>query len=739
MSKFNKLGKKASTTVRLMQSLNAGLKEQGKLISQKGFGAALVSTESADEGISRLLPNAYENARMLINSGFSQISNEDAASESIVTGEMVEAEELPAHAEEAGAIMAMAAEDPKAYMENRQVQGAEGAVATYDANASVLSGELGTMDDGDVAVESFDEVELKKYMPLSIALNVEASQQDKATELFYRPVIVTPENIGYKFEIRLEKVWSGFKRDAKGKTQENNKRLLLDAIRDASILRGETLKVVPFYQETGAFMNKDLFMAKELLAPVAVDVNGVSVLTQPLKLNTEVDIIGLSQHPDLVESGRMDETDQLDGYVAIDTIYLQPKDATNEVLAVSLKELTRSKFRKTAEGSGRELGLQFTSNEIVIAHDAKAATGTAVAETTLKAIQDGGYDIRLQIKLDGTANTEFGSIEVRGGKVDIVGAYKDGVAVALDDDTLKPLLEATKLTVVGYTADTNRTNTNARTFGLMVDSDVQYEMYVVRLRSPFSIQKPIAMDKDNPQIDTLVKAVKAKMTNDAFTTLQSRIDSLVSLVGANGGVYPSDRIPQIEGVGKYYVKPYAKSIEIDMMQVLNSVSSSNKLEDIGGIFRSVLLNEISLANRDSAYFVALQQFHGNEKAHVAIMTDTYIAQFLNRTGDTRLLGEHFDASVEFSADKRINNRLIMALSRKTNNGEPDPLAWGNTLYCPEPITNIPHRAKGGAVVGQHQIAPRYVHINNCPVVVEVIVKNLDKAIKEATKFVTKAG
>ncbi len=201
MSKFNKLGKKASSAVRLMQSLNAGLKEQGNLVSQKGFGSALVSMESADAGIAQLMGSAYEQASELVKRAYDNIAMEDAAAESIVTKEIVEAETLPPHAEEAGAVMAMAAEDPKAYMENRQVVGRDGAVATYDAAEGLLANELGTIDDADIATESFDEVELKKYMPLSVALNVEAAQQDKATELFYRPVIVTPENIGYKFEI----------------------------------------------------------------------------------------------------------------------------------------------------------------------------------------------------------------------------------------------------------------------------------------------------------------------------------------------------------------------------------------------------------------------------------------------------------------------------------------------------------------------------------------------------------
>ncbi len=58
---------------------------------------------------------------------------------------------------------------------------------------------------------------------------------------------------------------------------------------------------------------------------------------------------------------------------------------------------------------------------------------------------------------------------------------------------------------------------------------------------------------------------------------------------------------------------------------------------------------------------------------------------------------------------------------------PDPLSFGFMAWMPELATSLP-MTREGALVNEVMVQPRYLHINTCPILMLIKVKNLGTAV-----------
>jgi len=99
-----------------------------------------------------------------------------------------------------------------------------------------------------------------------------------------------------------------------------------------------------------------------------------------------------------------------------------------------------------------------------------------------------------------------------------------------------------------------------------------------------------------------------------------------------------------------------------------------------------------------------------------ILTDTFIATYLNLIGDTRLLGDLFDVKVAVTLDSRMAGKLVFAFGQEAalNSGVPNPLHFGMMGYRPELTVMIPI-TRGGSTSMELTVQPSFRHIVNCPI------------------------
>lgn len=650
---------------------------------------------------------------------------------------------------QAGALSLEAASNPAGYMNNRAVSN-ESANSTFDFTSGQYAIEMGIQPNA-VSQEAFENNALNAAMPYSVAYNVACSSQDEFTEGFYPTIIVAPDQIGFIAEIRLQSIYNGMQHRKWNEIPGQDKRLLKDAYRDSGMLRQEAVKIIPHFDEARKAELQEVFADENDIKPYNVMLANQAVRTAPLRFGKRFDLLALSEHAGLLKNKTFDETDQLDAAIGLAFVYLK---VGGKIVQLPLRGLARTQFQRPQEGHEKDLTLNFVADEFVVdAEHIKDITGTDIP--ALKALTDKGYTLRYELRITGDVNVNSAMMHVATPVLSLVESKNalTGEIVAIDaKHPAKAEIDAITFEPLYFDIDANRTNSNFRTQGPLIDTDAWTEKYIIGIRSPIMIQKPIGQEKDEPTLENLITGTRLRQTHDAMHTLLRYRDTLRTWVNSPANKHvpgQQRRIGNFIGLGKYLVVPFYEYVEIDMEKILNSVNSSTRMEDIRAAVVTCLQETVARAYRDSEYNVALQidaQGRQPDKPHVIIGTDAYLTTLLSIQGDTRLLGAAFDHTVVQSNLYEMNDKMFLTFTRP-NKKEFDPLSFGNTLYYPELIVAVTPYQKNGATVNATQISPRYQHINNLPILIEVDVRNMELVthklqelyIKDVTEVAKPAG
>lgn len=709
------------------QSLSAN---KGHLFNDKRT-VELLSMESA--AISVNDQNELDNSMTQLE----EVVRNVVSNESHVLGE-----NLAPHQVKAGAIVAAASANTGKYMQDQTKINLSGPIST--SMESLWDG--AALDAGQISTESFDEKELNKFINYSIVFNVLASRQDEFNAAFFKPLTVTPDEVGYRIEMRIEQVWNGEEHDpTKVGPARFSKQPLIDALIHPEVLESNATDIIPAVMTFGtggsATNNKAAFVDDTLVTPKKVKIDDVELLTAPLKIGKSHNLLKLSSIPELIANGLMDEKDSLDSRAALKTVYFKIGDTA---VKWDVNSLMGTGFYKSPEGNFRGMALNFNSNGFLVTKDIRNVDGTENA--TLKPIYDAGYEVYFRVRLFGELRVDSGNVDLSAANVTVSHAFKDGVEVALDDATLKPLLAAlkleeddTKIRVIGYDLETRRTNFNLRTRGRMIDSDVVSEQFVIPLRAPISIIKPIVGgDKENPDIKSLINAARIQANNDGVKTILNFAEVLKSVTSKSHYISAVDR-DAIPGIGRHFLQPCYIEETLHLPDMINSVSSANRLPDIqGGI--STKVNEIlgrvlAITN----YIPVVEQMTGGNPGQITavIGTDQRLPQYFAIQGDERLFAGRVQHKVVSTANKYMRGKAIMTLTRDNSQEGPDPFSFGTFLWTSELMVSA-QRTIGAATFQQHLVHPRYAHVVNTPIIVVLNITGIEEVTGEATVLNTRA-
>lgn len=703
----------ATPLAALVQSIKSNINEQGVAFANARNTELVTSMESLTNVDMQLLNDSAVNIETALRDSFATIAGASSLG----------FEELSATQMEAAVICALAAGNPAAYADaamRRQASSSDN-IPVISVESGGVAGRLDYRMD--VSVEAFDETQLANMLPYSIVFNAQASRQDEFSETFYPTTVVGPDNGGIDISVNRTTVFNAVRHASSGKPTNFNQRNLVEAAIDASILADESTAIVPFKEPSGEA--DAMFVDPTAVTPWLRKVGDVNVETAPLRVGRRINLLGISSHPQLVGAGVLDHTDSIDARIELNKVYVQSQEtdpADRATFSFNVSRLPRRGFKKSVEGTDREMTLNFRTEALVLNSDSTAMDGTAPAQ--LQLVRDNNYTVRLSVSMNGDANVEFGNVQINPTPLEVVSITdEDGNEIALDagaGQTIADTIEA--MVVIGYDLNASRTNSNRRTRGLLLNNIRETERFEIQLGAPISAPSPIGTERDARDLDSLIAAARIRNSNNAVTTLLNYADTLRSYV-VNKRHYQG--VPNIEGVGRHVVVPFYEEMDLNISEAINSIKSKDRAEDISAVLVNAIRDITYRMYRDSGYQAALDASGtGSKRPSLVVGTDPVLQRHLIVQGDNRTFGVAFDnAKMVTTLDSRMDNKIILTFTREGTDGQPDPLSFGTHAWIPELATSV-KVARDGAHYQEAMVQPRSRHINNLPIMAVINVTGL---------------
>lgn len=709
MSKL-KLGQNRINSI-LHKKLVARVATHGKTFLPEGAAKRTYSAEGRNDLNVR---NDIED----FNKDFDEVLQE-TYTESGMTDEY---DDLTDAQKEAAAIAMQATEDPEAY--HKEATRVAGGDSGFDVGSDIDSRST-------PAMEAYDDRNIKDHVHYSPVFNLKAARQDAFGELFYPTLTTTPDRAGFSIRIQRTMVHNEYNHVGDGAPAPETfmSKSLIDATLDHRVLANDSTRIYPLYDVSNEYFS-------DSVGETEVEIGNVKVKTAPLKIGKKLNLLSISQNSTLDPTGVNDTTDTLDGHMALEALYLKitgldTSDAP-QTSFVKFKTLRMplSEFQKSAEGYDRDMTLAFRTVDIPLHGGLKAVDGSvAAALGKFNAGVNKDLIMRLALSITGAANLETGNVEVNSTGVEIDSLWATDPDGEIYQVTDKLTIDAVKAEITGITVDSydlysRRSNLNRRQRGLLVRVEAFSESYPIPLGSPITALKPLTDTSTLTDITGPIEAARTLNTNNAVTKLLEYSEALSQYKVSMDRRLP---VPKIEGIGRLLVRPYYEHIEFDLQKVVDSPSSHQRASDIRAALVEISRDRITKAAWATGYTAALDAAGGG-KPVVAIGTASRIHRYLVVDGDTRLMSDAFDYRVVTSDDGRMKDKIFLTFIRPDVK-EPDGLSFGNMIWIPELVTDVPN-SRGGAQSRELMVQPRVRHVNHLPILIEIDVIGLDEVTEK---------
>lgn len=710
MRQFNKSKKQTGISY---DQVVTGLTQKLKTNGNMGFVSAQAATISY--GLESM------SADDIRDSEVEQNESEEILKDQV--GEEVWNEELTDGQKNSGLIMMAASGNPEEYHSLATAKVTDGQSQLDPSNADVQN----------VSQESYDAREIEKMMPVSVAYNIGAARQDDAMEALWPTISLTADQAGLNLEITRNMVHHHFTHNAQGNAGKElfSQQNLIHALIDSSILKNQATDIVPVYNTTSGVFDEQVGVIPQTIDDVAVD-TGAILFNKPFNLIA----IGGSSMTD--PFGARDMTDTVDSLVRLKEVFVEITDDASHTSIVPLDvlDLNLTQFQKSQEGNDRDVTLNWTANSITISGKQLDKSGNLA--TALEAFRTSPYDefvVVLKMNASGRLNLADGNGELHHGSVTIDGFYKqvkradgsqDLVKVADSAEILAAKAKITDLKLRSFKLDARYANLNRRERGLIVRQDIRNARYTIPLQPPITALKPVTDTKSGYAVDSAIQATRVANTTAGVAELM-RMDSFLSRYRNSSSFLDTNNATI--GIGAYLIRPYYEHKVVQMTKLINNISSAALPLDINAHLTLLVRDSFAKAMMISGWMAA-QQCSGSgskEKPTAVIITDPRTAQYLFIQGDTRLLGDSFNAKPVVSNFLEFRDKIYIAPRRESSVNQPDGLNWGNMFWLPELITNMPI-ARGGQISNEFTAQTRRRHICHCPILIRIDLVDMNKVI-----------
>ncbi len=571
------------------------------------------------------------------------------------------------------------------------------------------------------SVEAYDERENRNAVVYSIAYNYQAARQDEFGETFFPTLTLSPDQVGFGVQVNLMMVFDAIERKVNGQIADFNKKNIIRASADATVLKKEQTRVIPVHRAQSAAM----FSTDVAAAPVIIE--GESINTAPLAFGKKIDLLGISQTDALLATGVMDSTDTLDPTIVLKNVWAK---FGADKLKFAVGNLPLSNFTYNTQDNYRSMNLAFSTTSVLVNKLTKNIDGSALA--VLDDVVTSDYIVRLEMNVTGKTNIETGETQLFGNSIAVHSiTNSDGDLVDLTTGPAADIVAAVAAgTLVGFELTAYRTNVNRRQRGQLIDVTKYTQLYNVPLRSPITTLHPATADEngDASDVQALVTATRIRTSNEAVTTLLSASQMLSEFVDSRD---TTGQGPDLLGVGRFFVRPAYMYDEVDVSLEIDSIKSHERTADIQAVLVNRLRDMAYNLYRDSEYKAAADALSGGiaPVPEVIVGTDPVIARYLTVEGDLRTLGNGFNLRIVQTLDTRMKGKIIMAFGVMDGdrNSSVNPMNFGNMVWAPELVLSA-KLSRGNTYSRETVVQPRFLFVVNTPIMGQIDVKNLDEAL-----------
>ena len=585
---------------------------------------------------------------------------------------------------------------------------------------SIISG--GTASTRSLASEYYDQRANSNLVETNLTYNYLMTDVHPLVKMFYPPIVQDPAVPGFKITGDLIYIYEDKARELHGRVTNWKKRPVTRAAIDSSILNNKKLPMIPVLSPDSEHLFVDV--ADYLFPDELVD--GETVATGALKVKEEIGFIELSQTQAVLSKGNYDLSDSLDFEIYLQDIFVNVGDDRIKMPVVGLES---ARYMASQQGSSTGMELSFLSNDIVLNKDSKNFDDTDFADLAI--IKTKELTVRISAELSGRMDLGTSTGIVFASKTFVSKVFDvNNKELPLDTGDGKDVVDAYNAVaeIVGYSLEAYRTNLNHRRRGKLVVRETISQTHYVKTGEPLTVLRPIDQPAGNKEIQELVALGNTRMANDAID--QMLRDAEVLRVAAP--LANPNEITGILGMGNLYVKPTFVSRDVNLMSDIDVRTSHERRADI----QAVLVNNLRQACLDmyieSGYEAADTVLNGGvaSKPTFGVLTTSTIAMYLYESGDERLGTDKFNIRVVTHPNEKIEGKMLIApvVYNDTRNSAPNPLASGVTPLYPEGLYNI-NITRNGAHNAEVTTYSRVKHINMCPVMGEVLVSNIDLALK----------
>lgn len=578
-----------------------------------------------------------------------------------------------------------------------------------------------------MSMESFDSFKFEKFRATAIITNALNAITNSFEDTWFKPILVSPAEQGVDVKIRIPYVFNSQNRNADGTAFALNKREILDAIRDRTILANSGNRVVPWARADGDYDAE--LVATATIGSRNVTSGGATFPTRPLLFNRDIDLIGISGHPGIAGAANQNEQDTLSPDIYVGTIYISLGDGTNTVvLPFDTSTIAGSLFNPSVEGNTQEQVCNFEN--IVFLTDQtvsmNATTMDTVAElhTTLGLNAADSYKIALRVLLSGKANPAEGNIRLNAIEVTIDNAWTgEGNDLTAATDTQLTALRAAfsggngAVTLVGYEPKATRTNSNLRDRGTTVDmgTTLNYRL-AIPMQSPLTSTVPLNVPGGGAGMDGLQLVKRVRNTNVAVQTLLNFRDTIIATNGVK---------TQHAGIGSSLITPTYVHKEVALEDVIATYTTSNAREDLQTGLVLAIEQVADTLLEDSGYLAVLDAIYGTTTGYeIIVATSPRFHGLIMTSGDARTFGNNKRFKVVSNHDDDFIDKIFISVRRPGENGA-DPLSFGIHASVPALVYQSPVTVRGGSHSSEVQLVPRELFAPMCPILGEITLTGID--------------
>lgn len=569
--------------------------------------------------------------------------------------------------------------------------------------------------------EAFQNYDLQASRVFSALFNYSIVDFDDFTRTFWRPVTISPDSSFVELLVNVLTVFNGYEHNKDGKHNDWRRHNLVRAIADHTILHTDLTKAIPAY----ATENADLFSAKigqEVIQQAERDVTTGPLLSPA----SGVDYIGLCMPDWLVKTGVPDQRSNLDPGVRLDTVNIA---LAADILSFKVLGEPMTEFNGSVQGDRQLETLSWTTSALIV--NAKSTNIDKTPLVDLESVVTGDLTLAIRIDIQAEINLETGELTFNNG-IPQIRYLKDtdGNTIAKTDSRYTTIATALKgVTEVSFKLEAFRSNADRRQRGQLINIRQFAENVVVPWRDPIAVERPAAGDatQDTSDLTALMTATRVRIANEGITAL---LDAEVQLERqtVDPATYDSISTPATMGIGRHYVLPYYSHEKLDMLDIVDSLKSSERAADIQAAIVATMRNRLAVAYTDSQYKAASDALSGGTapKPKVAVVTDPVTARYIIEPGELRTMVD-FELIVVPVLDLRMRGKLKMVFVTDDGGNDVNYLNWGYLFWSPEHVL-VANMSRTGGFNRETQMQPRYRHYVACPVMISIDVENIAEAL-----------